>query len=152
MQNNVLAGFYERDLRRLIDEIRSFNKEENLWKVAGDVKNPAGNLALHIIGGSNHLFGKILGNTSYVRNRPEEFTKRDVPRNVVVAQLEELIVTVTGIVKSIDMNADYPIPFDDAIRTNGYVVVQLLAHLNYHLGQVNYLRRILDQTNENLSR
>jgi hypothetical protein len=144
MLNNVLAGFYERDLRKLAEEIGLFKREDNLWKLAGAVKNPAGNLALHIIGGSNHLFGKILAQTAYVRNRPGEFSKRDVPRTIIVAQLEELIPLVTGTVKAIDMNADYPIPFDDATRTNGYVVVQLLAHLNYHLGQVNYLRRILE--------
>jgi hypothetical protein len=144
MQNNILAGFYERDLRKLIDEIKLFENEEKLWKVTGDVKNPAGNLALHIIGGSNHLFGKILAKTDYVRNRPEEFSKKGVPRATIVAQLEELISLVTTTVKRVDMNADYPIPFDDATRTNEYVMVQLLAHLNYHLGQVNYLRRILE--------
>jgi hypothetical protein len=140
----MLAGFFERDLRRLIGEINLFNNEKNLWQLAGDVKNPAGNLALHIIGGSNHLFGKILAKTDYVRNRPGEFTMRDVPRTTIVAQLEELIRLVTRVVESVDMDKDYPIPFDDATRTNGYVIVQLLAHLNYHLGQVNYLRRILE--------
>ncbi len=56
MLNSTLGGFYERDLRKLIEEINLFKDEENLWKTFGSIKNPAGNLALHIIGGSNYLF------------------------------------------------------------------------------------------------
>lgn len=144
MLNRTLANFYERDIRKMIDEINLFKSELNLWKVHGSVKNPAGNLALHIIGGMNHLFGAVLAKNGYVRNRPEEFSRRGIERTSIVAQLEELIALVKGTVKVVDLDEEYPIPFDDAQRTNGYVIVQLLAHLNYHLGQVNYLRRVLE--------
>ena len=144
MLNSVLATFYERDIRKLAEEINLFQNEENLWKRQGSVNNTAGNLALHIIGGSNYLFGTILAGTGYVRNRPEEFTRKDVPRATIVRQLDELSGLVKATISKIDLDSDYPIPFDDATRTNGYVVVQMLAHLNYHLGQVNYLRRILE--------
>jgi hypothetical protein len=42
------------------------------------------------------------------------------------------------------MEAEYPRFFDKAGASTGYVLWQLLTHLNYHLGQVNYLRRILE--------
>ncbi|MBZ4189685.1 DUF1572 family protein [Niabella beijingensis] len=144
MLNSVLADFYERDLRRLLEEIHLFKREEDLWKLYGSVKNPAGNLALHIIGGSNYLFGTVLAKTGYIRDRDAEFSGKHVARTQLVTELETLIPLITQTVRKLDMDAEYPIAFDDAKRPNHYVMVQLLAHLNYHLGQVNYLRRMLE--------
>jgi hypothetical protein len=42
------------------------------------------------------------------------------------------------------MESAFPIFFDKENATNDYVLTQLLLHLNYHLGQVNYLRRSLE--------
>jgi hypothetical protein len=143
MLNHDLANFYERDIRKLIEEINLFTQEEDLWKTKGSVKNSSGNLALHIIGGLNYLVGAKLANTAYTRDRDLEFSQNGVARKVLVTQLEEIIPMIREALRNINMDADYPIPFDDAIRSNGYVLMQLSLHLNYHLGQVNYLRRIL---------
>lgn len=142
--NAILAAFYERDLRKLIDEINAFSNESNLWKTHGTIRNTAGNLALHIIGGTNYLIGTMLAKTGYVRNREREFTDKNVARSVLIRDLESLIPLVTATLRNLDLNETFPIPFDDAPRTNAYVLTQLLAHLNYHLGQVNYLRRALE--------
>ena len=146
MLNNVLTTLYERDLRKLIEEVNLFQNEENLWKTTGTVKNSSGNLALHIIGGMNHHVGTNLAHTGYVRDRPQEFAKKGVPRQEIVAQLEALILLIKSTLSDFTdarMEAEYPIPFDDAHNSNSYVLVRLYAHLDYHLGQVNYLRRIL---------
>jgi len=142
--NNILAGFYERDIRKFIDEITQFKNEADLWRTHGSIRNAAGNLALHIIGGSNYLFGTVLAKTGYVRQRDLEFTRKGVARAQIVSQLEALIPLIKNTLINIDMNAEYPIMFDDAKRTNSYVLTQLALHLNYHLGQVNYLRRALE--------
>lgn len=147
MLNEVLANFYARDVRKLIGEVNAFRDEANLWKTDGSIRNSSGNLVLHIIGGTNYLFGTQLANNGYVRNRDQEFAARDVPRSVLVNKLEALIPMVTDILSAISdeqMKDDYPIMFDGAQRSNCYVLIQLLAHLNYHLGQVNYLRRTLE--------
>jgi hypothetical protein len=147
MLNTILANFYERDIRRLIEEVNLFNNEENLWKTQGLVNNPAGNLVLHIIGGSNYLIGTQLAKTGYARNRDQEFIKKGVPKKELVAQLEALIPMIIGTLNKLtteQVEAEYPIPFDDKKVPTSYVLVQLLAHLNYHLGQVNYLRRVLE--------
>lgn len=149
MLNHTLAEFYERDLRKFIEEINLFNDEANLWKTAGGVKNTSGNLALHIIGGTNYLIGAVLGKTGYIRNRDLEFIQKDVPRHELISKLEALIDIVVKTITSTtpeDLEADYPIFFDKPKTSVSYVLVQLLAHLNYHLGQVNYLRRILEPT------
>lgn len=39
MLNSILASFYERDLRKLIEEVNLFTNEEDLWRIQGSVKN-----------------------------------------------------------------------------------------------------------------
>lgn len=147
MMNNVLASFYERDIRKLIEEVGLFKNEEALWKTQGSVKNSCGNLVLHIIGGTNYLIGATLAKTGYIRDRDQEFIRKGVERSLLVAQLEELIPMINKTVNALtpeEMEAEYPIFFDKPKTSVSYVLLQLLAHLNYHLGQVNYLRRVLE--------
>jgi len=90
MLNDELANFYERDMRKLIEEVSSFKNEENIWKTQGSIKNSSGNLVLHIIGGLNFLIGASLAQTGYVRNRDQEFIRKDVERKELIAELENL--------------------------------------------------------------
>jgi hypothetical protein len=147
MLNSVLATFYERDIRKLIEEVNLFRNEEDLWRTQGSVKNSSGNLVLHIIGGLNYLIGATLAQTGYVRDRDQEFISKGVERKDLVAQLEELIPTINETVNALSqesMEAEYPLIFDNMKTSTSYVLLQLLLHLNYHLGQVNYLRRIFE--------
>jgi len=147
MLNNVLATFYERDIRKLIEEVNLFRQEENLWKTHGSVKNTSGHLVLHIIGGLSYLIGAVLAHTGYVRNRDQEFIGKAVKREWLVARLEELIPMINEAITAFTqehMEAEYPLIFDNMKVSNSYVLLQLLLHLNYHLGQVNYLRRMLE--------
>lgn len=147
MLNSILARFYERDLRQLITEVNLFSKEENLWKTEGSVNNSSGNLVLHIIGGLNFLVGTTLAHTGYVRDRDKEFSRKGVERKELVSQLEVLIPIISDTLNALteeQMEADFPIFFDQPNTSTSYVLVQLLSHLNYHRGQVNYLRRVLE--------
>ena len=147
MLNKLLADFYERDIRKLKEEVTMFKDEANLWRIQGSVRNPAGNLVLHIVGGTHYLIGATLAKTGYVRNRDLEFTQRDIDRNILVAGLDELIPLVRQTLEPMtpeDMESEYPFMFDGAMNSKAYVLTQLLVHLNYHLGQVNYIRRMLE--------
>jgi hypothetical protein len=147
MLNRCLADFYERDIRKLIEEVNSFKNEENLWRTQGSVKNSSGNLVLHIIGGLNYLIGATLARTRYVRDRDQEFIRKGVERKELVAQLENLIPLIGKTLNALtpeQMETEYPIFFDKPKTSTSYVLTQLLLHLNYHLGQINYLRRTLE--------
>lgn len=147
MLNSTLAYFYERDIRRLIEEVSLFRNEENLWRTQGSVKNSSGNLVLHIIGGLNYFIGAILAHSGYVRDRDQEFIRKGVKRSELIAQLEELIPMINETIHALtpeQMEAEYPIFFDKPNTSTGYILIQLALHLNYHLGQVNYLRRVLE--------
>jgi hypothetical protein len=147
MLNQILSDFFERDIGKLIEEVNLFKREENLWRKGGSVNNSCGNLVLHIIGGMNHLIGATLAQNGYIRMREEEFTTKGVDRKVLVAELEDLRMMVKKTLDNLSqeqMEANYPIFFDKPGVSTSYVLMQLSLHLNYHLGQVNYLRRILE--------
>jgi uncharacterized damage-inducible protein DinB len=147
MLTQVLQTLFQRDLDRLQAEIGLYQTEANLWRVAGQVANPAGNLCLHLIGNLNTYLGTHLGGTGYVRHREREFTDRDVPRAELLARLaatRQMVEQVLGQLTPAQLAEEYPVPVFDHPMTTEYFLVHLLAHLNYHLGQVNYHRRLLD--------
>jgi hypothetical protein len=144
--STILADLFEQDLRTLIREVEQFHDEEALWTTKGNIRNSAGNLVLHLVGGMNFRIGALLAKNGYVRNRDAEFSTKGVPRAELIEQVQKLIPVVTHTVGNLsqeDMDALYPEYFDKPDTTNAYVLTKLANHLNYHLGQVNYLRRML---------
>ena len=147
MGKNDIHFFYQRDIQRVIDEIGLFKDEANIWKIGGSIKNSAGNLVLHLTGGLNYLIGTNLSNTGYVRNRDAEFTIKGVDKEQLIEQLQELKSMIDKTISSLteeQLESSFPIFFDKENATIRYVLIQLLLHLNYHLGQINYLRRMFE--------
>jgi hypothetical protein len=147
MGKDDIHFFYQRDIQRVIDEIGLFKDEANIWKIGGSIKNSAGNLVLHLTGGLNYLIGTNLSNTGYVRNRDAEFTIKGVDKEQLIEQLKELNSMIDKTISSLteeQLESSFPIFFDKENATIRYVLIQLLLHLNYHLGQINYLRRMFE--------
>lgn len=147
MTKKELADLYGRDIRKLIEEITAFKNEENIWKICGAINNSSGNIVLHIIGGLNYLIGATLSQSGYTRNREQEFIKKRIERTIIIIQMTELIPMIEKTISQLteeQMLSPYPTFFDKEGATNSYVLTQLLLHLSYHLGQVNYLRRALE--------
>ena len=145
ISKNLLA-LYVRDLNKLKEEISLYKNESDLWTLKGEIKNSAGNLALHLIGNLKHFIGTQLGNTGYVRNRDKEFTDKTVTREKMTSEVSETIVvleTVFSNIKDEDLGKEYPVPFLGEKRTVDYLLLALAAHLSYHLGQINYHRRLI---------
>jgi hypothetical protein len=143
---NELSELFERDLLKLRDELNNFKNEENIWRKLNGITNTAGNLALHIIGNLNFLVGNLVGSTAYVRNREYEFSATGVPRKKLVDDIDELIAVLKNTISNLadeEVQAIYPLEFYGK-RSTGFYLMHLYGHLNYHLGQINYLRRILE--------
>ena len=143
---NYFAELYERDLLKLRDEIKNFKDDYNLWRKEDGVSNSAGTLVLHLTGNLNFCVGTTLGNTGYVRNRELEFSATDVPRTELIAGIDGVIEIVKTILPGLtqqQLEAIYPLEFFGPKSTAWYLTA-LYGHLTYHLGQVNYLRRILE--------
>ena len=136
---------FARDLRKLKEEIESYPDETSLWIKSGDIKNSAGNLALHLCGNLQHFIGAVLSGTDYVRNRPFEF-EGSVERKQLLDEIDKTLDTVSSFFQEASQETyekKYPIEVFGNEMSTFYFIVHLQGHLNYHLGQVNYHRRIL---------
>ena len=143
----ALARILDRELERVARELEAYPDEESLWRSAPGIHNPGGVLANHVAGNLLHFVGAVLGGTGYVRNRAAEFEGRDVPRTQLLMRIERARVVVADVVSELD-DARLEEPFPDPpssmedIRTGDFLL-HLVSHLSYHLGQLNYHRRIL---------
>jgi len=141
----ILRSLFNRDLNKLKDEIEAYQTESQLWVIDKNITNSAGNLCLHLIGNLNTYIGAVLANTGYVRDRPLEFSSKDVRKDELITRIEETILMVNhtlDILKEIDLEAIYPqIVFEKEMKS-GFFLVHLSTHLAYHLGQINYHRRL----------
>lgn len=149
MITEFLRKLFNRDLESLIKEINDFKNEDHLWSVKKGITNSAGNLAFHLCGNLKHFIGAVLGNTGYVRQREIEFTAKNVPAAELVKNIEETKAIVTEVLQNLstqELEATYPLTHRDQTYTTVHFLLHLHAHLNYHLGQINYLRRILDES------
>ena len=137
-----------RDVAKLQEELRLYPDEASVWELKGRVKNSAGTLALHITGNLKHFIGATLGHTGYVRTRDKEFSDRDIPREQLIKGLEEAATVVQATLSDLpDEKILSAYPLDGFGKGKGestlYVLGALIVHLSYHLGQVNYHRRLI---------
>ena len=142
-----IRSLFTRDLNKLKTEIELYRKEETIWKTDKNISNSAGNLCLHLVGNLNNYIGAILGNSGYVRNRELEFSLKDVPRTELIQQIEstiEIVNSSLGRLSIEDLQKNYPSEPLGYKMTTGYFLIHLFGHLSYHLGQINYHRRLLD--------
>ncbi|MGN6195001.1 MAG: DinB family protein [Ginsengibacter sp.] len=141
-----ITNFFERDLDKLIEEINLFKNEKDIWKTKEGINNSAGNLTMHLLGNLNHFIGKNLANTDYIRKRDEEFTIKNIPREKLISHinsLKEIIKNTLPNLSEEDLKKQFPLKIQEQTFTTGNMLTFLLLHLNYHLGQINYLRRLL---------
>ena len=144
----TLQALFKRDLNKLRSEIELYKKEENIWKIEGNIANSAGNLCLHLVGNLNAFIGKELGRTDYVRNRELEFSLKDVPRKELLSKIDDTILVVDQSLEGLDENTlanEFPVLVFDKKTSTEYMLLHLVTHLSYHLGQVNYHRRLIER-------
>ncbi len=142
-----ITKIFAREIDRLSSEIEQYQKETSLWIVTDTIANSAGTLCLHLIGNLNHFIGKHLGNTDYVRQRDLEFSMRNVPKETLLAEIasvKEIVLTAFANFPEEKLQEDYPIEKDGIIPSYELMLLHLLWHLSYHVGQINYHRRLLD--------
>ena len=144
--NRVLTQLFLRDLEKLKTEITSYNNDNNMWEVSGETKNSAGNLCLHICGNLQHFVGAVLGNSGYERKRDLEFSKKNIPVEEMVKEIDKTLQVVKqsmSELKEEKLDETFPLNVFGEEMTTGFFLTHLTTHLSYHLGQINYHRRLL---------
>ena len=130
---------------RIVSLIYEYENEADLWLIKSEI-NSAGNLCLHLIGNLNHYIGHQLGGTDYVRNRPLEFSDKDVPKAIIIEEIEATRAMLKQVLPNISgetLAKNHSEEFYGGNDSNAFFLIHLLSHLNYHLGQINYHRRLI---------
>ncbi len=141
-----LAALFARDLRRLQQQLDAFPDDTSLWRTGPGISNSAGTLALHLEGNLREYIGRQLGGHAYVRDRPAEFSARGVPQADLVRRVAQLRADIPPVIASLPLevlNRPYPEHVLGVETTTAQLLVHLNGHLNYHLGQIDYARRLL---------
>lgn len=142
----TLKSLFNRDLNKLKVEIELYENENQLWQIDKNISNSGGNLCLHLIGNINTYIGAEIGKTNYIRNRPLEFSLKDIPKSELISKIDHTILIVNNALDSLtekDLNVIYPQIVFEKEMTTGFFLVHLATHLAYHLGQINYHRRLM---------
>ena len=142
-----LRTLFARDLAKLRQEISLYKSESRLWHVDTGIANSGGNLCLHLVGNLNAFIGVGLAGTDYVRNRDFEFSARDVPKSKLLQMIDDTNSTVEKGLRAITPEqwaGNFPITIWEKPTRMDFTLIHLYGHLSYHLGKVNYHRRLLD--------
>lgn len=145
-----LKKVFRTDLEKLKTEIQQYSLEKNIWVIDKAIANSGGNLCLHLVGNLNTYIGAQLGNSGYIRNRPLEFSLKDVPRSELIRKIENTIIVVESTLDSLhdkDLSKPHPFRVFEEETSIEFLLLHLSAHLAYHVGQINYHRRLLDNNN-----
>ena len=147
MLKDTLKELFTRDLNRLKKEIEAYQSEAKMWEIAGAINNSGGNLCLHLIGNLKAYIGVGLGKIDYQRQRELEFSAKNIPRDQLLSQIDETIDAVIQGLDQVDdsrLNDAFPIKIWQHETEMTFTLIHLHCHLNMHLGQINYHRRLLD--------
>lgn len=147
MLTETLIRFFERDLQKLATEIGLYKDEDRIWLVSPGISNSAGNLCLHLVGNLNHFIGATLGHTGYVRYRDDEFSLKNIPRQDLLINIKNTRLIVKEVLSNLpeaDLQKDFPLEIFGKKDSTEFILIHLATHLTYHLGQINYHRRLLD--------
>lgn len=142
----LLTALFERDLQGFRREIAAYPSDAALWTTVPGITNSAGTIALHIAGNVQHFVGAQLGKSGYVRDRAHEFAARDVPQATLLAELDRAHTALAlgfGRITDADLEAPFPEPLGGVTYQAGVLLASMASHLAYHLGQVNYHRRMV---------
>jgi uncharacterized damage-inducible protein DinB len=142
----AVAAILDRDLGALAREVEAYSDEQDLWRLPPGVTNSGGTLALHLAGNLQHYFGACLGGTGYRRDRPAEFADRGVPRTEILRRIEAARAAVRAAADRVDertLSADFPEVIGGSRVVTGEYLIHLISHFAYHLGQLDYHRRLV---------
>ena len=146
----AIISIIDRDLGTVRREVEAYPKEQDLWREVPGIANVGGTLVLHLAGNIQHYFGARLGGTGYVRDRPAEFARRNVRRSELLGELAAAHVALEAARNAgrvTDLLADFPEVVSGArVAINEYLM-HLVAHFAFHLGQLDYHRRVVTGKN-----
>jgi hypothetical protein len=133
-----------RELDGMKSELLAYQDEADIWRTVPGLPNTAGTIALHVAGNLQHFVGAQLGGSGYLRDRAAEFALRNVSVSEILEELDRTIAALGSTFETLEeeeMARPFPQEIAGVQPTVGQFLVHLVAHLAYHLGQIDYHRR-----------
>jgi uncharacterized damage-inducible protein DinB len=146
MITSILITLFEKELDKLKEELAAYEQDDQVWKTAEGISNSGGNLCLHLTGNLQHYIGATLAETGYIRNREAEFKLKNIPRHKLLEEVDNARQVVTDTLEQLskkELETEYPIQVTDEPMSTQAFLIYLLKHLSYHIGQINYHRRLV---------
>ncbi len=146
MITTILITLFEKELDKLKEELAAYEQDELVWKTSEGISNSGGNLCLHLTGNLQHFIGATLGETGFIRNREAEFKLKNIPRQKLLEEVDNAKQVVTDTLEQLskkELESEYPLQVFGEPLTTQFFLVYLLKHLSYHIGQINYPRRLV---------
>ena len=116
-------------------------------EAAPGLPNSGGNLALHLVGNLRFFIGTQFGATGFVRDRDAEFANKNVPRARDHPRTSRLAADeVTRALATLDpalLDKPFPVEVGGHKIQTALFLQHLASHLAYHLGQIDYHRRVV---------
>ena len=142
-----ISEIFQRDLEALINEVNQIS-EENLWKSHPGIINSVGTISYQVCGNLSYFIGKVLGNDGYIRDKNKEFEPQYFSKEILIQEIRYTQISVKNALNKLtpgqllDPMPDTPPQHKG--RSIQFFLIQLSCHLSRHTGQLNYLRRILE--------
>lgn len=151
MTAQLISHMIQRELRTLRRQLLAYENEADIWKTATGISNSAGNLALHLAGNLRHFIGHVIGGSDYQRDRDFEFNGRNIPRDELLEHIEAAVREVNSALAELpeaELDKSYPLPVAGHHPQIREYIIHLAVHLAYHLGQIDYHRRLITGSSE----
>jgi hypothetical protein len=135
-----------RELDALRREVDLYPTDASVWNAIPGAPNVGGTLVLHLVGNLRYFIGSAIGRGGYVRDREAEFAVRDVTRaellTLIVETRREVEAGLSHLSESM-LEAPFPVAVGGRSMSTRLFLLHLLSHLAYHLGQIDYHRRVV---------
>lgn len=144
MNRHDFALTFARDLASVKAEILAYPDDTTPWATPAGAPNSGGNLVLHLAGNLRHFIGAGLGGSGYARDRDAEFAARSGTRAALAALIDITAAEVAhGMRVATDAQFAAPITLVNVTIPVRRAILQFAIHLGYHLGQLDYHRRLV---------
>jgi uncharacterized damage-inducible protein DinB len=141
-----LSKSFLRDIDTLAREVALYPDDASLWAERPGLPNTGGNLTLHLVGNVRHFIGVTLGASTYVRDRDLEFSSRQGTRLELAALIAAARVDVEAALAALPesrLAEPFPVAVGGVTLPTRMFLLHLATHFTFHLGQIDYHRRIV---------
>ena len=133
---------FESALNKLSSEIQAYPNDWKIWIREGEIQNSAGTLCMYLLSkiheASTLLMGKSFAEDQY---HAEHATRSNLVEKVVL--VKNVMVDLLVQSRYDDLNRDFPVPYRGNVVTASTYLYFLLTEVYFHIGQINYHRRLI---------